>query len=63
MLQSSCEGCIIDADHNLHKYNIEFNDPLTSEEQKSLVKLEDITLLTKEENKRQQIAKEKIPQK
>ena len=30
-LQDSCEGRIIDADHNLHKYNIEFNDPVTSE--------------------------------
>ena len=30
-LQDSCEGRIIDADHDLHKCNIEFNDPVTSE--------------------------------
>ena len=63
-LQSSCEGRIIDADHNLHKYNIEFNYPVTSENKKAWFKVDDITSLTKEEeHKRQQIAKEKIPQK
>ena len=37
LLQSSCEGRIIDADHNLHKYNIKFNDPVTSENKKAWV--------------------------
>ena len=61
-LQSSCEGRIIDADHNVSKYNIEFNDPVTSENRKAWFKVDDITSSTKEEeNKRQQIAKEKIP--
>ena len=63
-LQSRCEGCIIDADHNLHKYNIEFNDPVTSENKNAWFKVDDIASLTKEEeNKRQQMAKERIPQK
>ena len=37
LLKSSCEGRIINVDHNLHKYNIEFNDPVTSKNKKSLV--------------------------
>ena len=35
----------MDADHNLHKYNIEFNDPVTSENKKTWFKVDDITSL------------------
>ena len=53
LLKSSCESRIINVDHNLHKYNIEFNDPVTSKNKKSWFKVDDITSLTKEENKRE----------
>ena len=62
-LKNGCEGHIIDADHNVHKYKIEYNDPVTSKNKQAWFKVDDVTSLTKEEeNKRQQIAKEKIRQ-
>lgn len=34
---------MIDADHNLHEYKIEYNDPVTSKNAKAWFKLDDIT--------------------
>ena len=52
-LKNGCEGRIIDADHNVHKYKIECNDPVTSKNKQAWFKEDDVTSLTKEEeNKR-----------
>ncbi len=62
-LKNSCEGLIIDADHSLHKYNIEFNDPVKRKKKKAWFKVDDVTSLTKEEeNERQEISKQKVRQ-
>ena len=62
-LKNGCEGRIIDANHNVHKYKIEYNYTVTSKNKQAWFKVDDVTSLTKEEeNKRQQIAKENIRQ-
>jgi len=48
-LRSNCEGLILESDHILHKYRIEYEDPLTSKLKKNWFKVDDITSLTKDE--------------
>ena len=50
----------MDMDHALHRYKIQYTDPVTLKEKKIWFKVDDITSLTKEgENKRQEKAREK----
>ena len=53
-LRGTCEGLILKADHDLHKYYVDFEDPNTAKQQEVWVKVDDITSLTKEEEKRRQ---------
>ena len=53
-LRGTCEGLILKADHDLHRYFVDFEDPNTAKQQKVWVKVDDITSLTKEEEKRRQ---------
>ena len=60
-LKGACEAVILKADHYLHKYYVDFEDPNTSKRQKAWLKVDDITSLTKEEeNIRQETAKERV---
>ena len=47
-LRGSCEGLILKADHDLHRYYVDFEDPNTAKQRKVWVKVDDITSLTKE---------------
>ena len=59
-LKSTCEGRVVDMDHALHRYKIQYTDPVTLKGKKNWFKVNDITSLTKEEeNKRQEKAREK----
>ena len=53
-LRGTCEGLILKADHDLHRYFVDFEDPNTGKQQKIWVKVDDITSLTKDEEKRRQ---------
>ena len=53
-LRGTCEGLIFKADHDLHRYYVVFEDPNTAKQQKIWVKVDDITSLTKDEEKRRQ---------
>lgn len=53
-LKGTCEGQILKADHSLHKYYVEFEDPNTAKRKKVWMKVDDITSLSKEEEKRRQ---------
>ena len=58
-MKSSCEGRVVDIDHTVPKYQIEFKDPDTLKYKTAWFKVDDVTSLTKEEeNKRQRIAQE-----
>ena len=58
--RSNCEGVILEADHALHKYRIEYKDPSTLKSRKGWFKVDDVTSVTKEEeNERQRIAQAK----
>ena len=53
-LRGTCEGLIFKADHDLPRYYVVFEDPNTAKQQKIWVKVDDITSLTKDEEKRRQ---------
>ena len=53
-LRGTCEGLILKAGHDLHRYYVDFEDPNTAKLQKVWVKVDDLTSLTKEEEKRRQ---------
>ena len=46
-LKGTCKGLILKADHDLHKYYIEFKNPETTNEEKAWVKVDDLTCLQK----------------
>ena len=46
-LKGTCEGLILKADHDLHKYYVEFKNPETTNEEKAWVKVDDLTCLQK----------------
>lgn len=52
-LRGTCEGLILKADHDSHRYYVDFEDPNTAKK-KVWVKVDDITSVTKEEEKRRQ---------
>ena len=59
-LKSTCEGRVVDMDHALHRYKIQYTDPVTLKGKKNWFKVDDFTSLKKEEeNKRQEKAREK----
>ena len=40
-LRGTCEGLILKADHDLHRYYVDFEDPNTAKQQKVWVKVDD----------------------
>lgn len=57
-LKDTCVGLILEADHDLHKYYVALKNSETTKEEKAWVKVDDLTLLTKEdETKRQKNAR------
>ena len=46
-LKGTCEGLILKADHDLHKYYVEFKNPEMTNEEKAWVKVDDLTCLQK----------------
>ena len=46
-LKGTCEGLILKADHDLHKYYVKFKNPETTNEEKAWVKVDDLTCLQK----------------
>ena len=56
--KNTCEGVILEANHSMHKYFISHSDPVTLKSETRWLKVDDVTLVTKEgENDRQQKAK------
>ena len=56
--KNTCEGVILEANHSMHKYFISHSDPVTLRSETRWLKVDDVTLVTKEgENDRQQKAK------
>lgn len=53
-LRGTCEGLILKADHDSHRYYVDFEDPNTAKQQKVWVKVDNITSVTKEEEKQRQ---------
>lgn len=53
-LKGTCKGPILEADHDLHKYYVELKNPETTKEEKAWVKVDDLTLLTKEDEAKRQ---------
>ena len=54
-LKGTCKGLILEADHDRHKYYVELKNPERTKEEKAWVKVDDLTLLTKDETKRQKM--------
>ena len=50
-LRGTCERLILKADHDLHRYYVDFEDPNTAKQQKVWVKVDNIISVTKEEEK------------
>jgi len=53
-LKGTCEGLILKADHDFHKYYVKFKNPEMTNEEKAWVKVDDLTLLTKEDKTKRQ---------
>ena len=56
-LRGTCEGLILKADHDSHRYYVDFEDPNTAKQKKVWVKVDDITSVKKEGKRRQDTAK------
>jgi len=53
-LIGSCEGRILESDHQTHNYFIEFKEPFTEKTKKRWFKVDDVTSLTREEENERQ---------
>ena len=53
-LRGTCKGLIFKVDHDLHRYYVVFEYSNTAKQRKIWVKVDDITSLTKDEEKRRQ---------